>query len=200
VLRHSLALLAVAAAAAALAPVADAARVTIRVEGRTQTIFGKAPRAVEAATPLEALDVASVAGEFFVNVRQTSFGPFVDQIGKFPAAGNSGWVYKVDGVSPPVGADQYRLQEGDSVLWYWADFDATTFAGPKTLVLTKTSRRCYAAFEQGDDGRRVATRDVRIWIGGAPRTSSATGRFCLGPHIGLVHVRKEGAVRSNALT
>jgi hypothetical protein len=199
VLRRSLTLLVAIAAVAALAPVADAARVTIRVEGRTQTIFGKAPRAVEAATALEALDVASVAGEFFVNVRQTSFGPFVDQIGKFSAAGSSGWVYKVDGVSPPVGADQYRLQEGDSVLWYWADFDATTFAGPKTLLLTKTSRRCYAAFEQGDDGRRAGASGVRVWIAGVPRSSSATGRFCLGQHVGLVHVSKDGAVRSNAL-
>jgi hypothetical protein len=199
VLRHSLALLAATAAAAALAPISHAARVTIRVEGRTQTIFAKAPRVVEAATPLEALETASVAGEFFVNVRQTSFGPFVDQIGKFPAAGASGWVYKVDGASPPVGADQYRLEEGDSVLWYWADFDATTFAGPKTLLLLKTSRRCYAAFEQGDDGRRVAARDVRVWIGGVPRSASATGRFCLRAHVGLVHVRRDGAVRSNAL-
>lgn len=198
-LRRFIILLVAVAAVAALAPVADAARVTIRVEGRTQTIFGKAPRTIEAATALEALETASVAGEFFVNVRQTSFGPFVDQIGKFAAAGNSGWVYKVDGASPPVGADQYRLEDGDSVLWYWADFDATTFAGPTTLLLTKTSRRCYAAFEQGDDGRRAPARDVRVWIAGVPRLRSATGAFCLRPHVGLVHVRKDGAVRSNAL-
>ena len=197
--RRSLALVAAAAAALALAPVVQAARVSIRVEGRTQTIFARAPRLVDAETPLQALGLASRAGEFYVHVQQTSFGPFVDQIGLYPSTGGSGCVYKVNGASPPVGADQYELRDGDSVLWYWADFDATTFAGPKTLLLVKSSPRCYRAFEHDDNGARTAARDVRIWIGSRAKGTSATGRFCLRAHIGLVHVRKAGAVRSNGL-
>ena len=197
--RRSLALVAAAAAALALAPVVQAARVSIRVEGRTQTIFARAPRLVDAETPLQALGLASRAGEFYVHVQQTSFGPFVDQIGLYPGTGSSGWAYKVNGASPPVGADQYELRDGDSVLWYWADFDATTFAGPKTLLLVKSSPRCYRAFEHDDNGARTAARDVRIWIGSRAKGTSATGRFCLRAHIGLVHVRKAGAVRSNGL-
>lgn len=197
--RRSLALVAAVAASFALAPVAEAARVTIRVEGRTQTIFARAPRLVDAANALQALELSSRAGEFYVHVQQSPFGPFVDQIGLYPASGTSGWVYKVNGASPPVGADQYVLKDGDTVLWYWADFDSSTFAGPKTLVLTKTSRRCYAAFEQDDNGARTAARGVRIWIGSRARASSATGRFCLRAHTGLVHVRKPGLVRSNGL-
>lgn len=197
--RRSLALVAAAAAALALAPVIQAARVSIRVEGRTQTIFARAPRLVDAETPLQALGLAGRAGEFYFHVQQTSFGPFVDQIGLYPSTGGSGWVYKVNGASPPVGADQYALRDGDSVLWYWADFDATTFAGPKTLLLVRGSPRCYRAFEQDDNGARTAARDVRIWIGSRPRGTSATGRFCLRAHTGLVHVRKAGAVRSNGL-
>jgi hypothetical protein len=190
----------VTAAAAALAPVAQAARVSIRVEGRTQTIYARAPRLVDAENALDALLFAARAGEFFVHVQQSSFGPFVDQIGYHPSTGGSGWVYKVNGASPPVGADQYRLRDGDAVLWYWADFDAVTFAGPKTLLLEQTSPRCYAAFEQDDTGTRTAARGVRIWIGGvATRRSSTTGRFCLRPHRGLVHVTKADAVRSNAV-
>ena len=198
-LRRPLALLAALAAALSLVPLAHAVGATIRVEGRTQTVFARAPRTVEAETPLQALQLASVAGEFFVHVQQSSFGPFVDQIGLYPSTGGSGWVYKVNGASPPVGADQYRLRQGDSVLWYWADFDATTFAGPPTLLLVKTSRRCYAAFEQDDNGARTAARNVQIWIGGRAKGRSATGRFCLAFHVGLVHVRKPDAVRSNGL-
>lgn len=197
--RRSLALIAAAAAALALAPLAQAARVSIRVEGRTQTIFARAPRVLEAQTPLQALELSSRAGEFYVHVQQTSFGPFVDQIGLYPSAGSSGWVYKVNGASPPVGSDQYALRDGDSVLWYWADFDPVTFAGPKTLLLVKSSRRCYAAFEQDDRGVRTAARSVQIWIGSRAKGRSATGRFCLGAHTGLVHVRKPGLVRSNGL-
>ena len=198
-LRRTLVSLVATATLLALVSVANAAVVSMRVEGRTQTIFGKAPRGLEAGTVLEGLQAASLAGEFFVNVRQTSFGPFVDQIGRFPAAGNSGWVYKVNGVSPPVGADQYRLRDGDSVLWYWADFDATTFAGPATLVLEKTSPRCFAAFSQDDNGRRTPATDVRVWVTGVPKSTSETGRFCLRRVPGLVRVTKAGAVRSNAL-
>jgi hypothetical protein len=199
VLRRSLALLAATAVALALAPLARAARVSIRVEGRTQTIYARAPRLVDAGSALEALQTAARGAEFYVHVQETSFGPFVDQIGFYAATGGSGWVYKVNGASPPVGADQYRLEDGDSVLWYWADFDATTFAGPKTLQLVKTARRCYAAYEQDDTGARTLARGVRIWIGSHAAGSSATGRFCLKAHTGLVHVRKPGDVRSNGL-
>jgi Domain of unknown function (DUF4430) len=196
VFRRSLALLAATAAVLALAPLAQAARVTIRVEGFTQTIFARAPRAVEAVNALEALQDASVAGEFYVHVQQSSFGPFVDQIGLYPGAGSSGWAYKVNGASPPVGADQYQLKDGDTVLWYWGDFSG---GSPKTLLLVKTSRRCYAAYEQDDNATRTRARGVRIWIGERARGRSATGRFCLKAHTGLVHVRKPGTVRSNGL-
>ena len=199
-LRRSLVLALAAVSLCALAPVdALAARISIRVEGRTQTIFGKAPRAVEASNALEALDVASLAGEFYYHVTRTSFGPYVDQIGRHAAGGTNGWVFKVNGASPPVGADQVQLRDGDSVLWYWADFDPTSFAGPRTLLLEKTSARCYAAFLQDDNGARTAAGAVRVWIGGRARTTAPTGRFCLAKHQGLVHVTRDGAVRSNAL-
>jgi hypothetical protein len=200
VFRRSLVIVAALAALVALVPAeALAARVSVRVEGRSQTIWGKAPRAVEAATPLEALDAASLAGAFYVHVSTTSFGPYVDQIGRFAATGTSGWVFKVNGASPPVGADQVQLRPGDSVLWYWAEFDPSSVSGPPTLLLERTSARCYAAFLQNDAGTRTAAGSVRVWVGGVPRAAAANGRFCLGPHRGLVHVRKDGAVRSNAL-
>ena len=199
-LRRSLVLALAVVSLGALAPVeALAARVTVRVEGRTQTIFGKAPRAVEATNALEALEAASLAGEFYYHVTRTSFGPYVDQVGRHTAGGTNGWVFKVNGASPPVGADQVQLREGDSVLWYWADFDPSTFAGPRTLLLEKTSARCYAAFLQDDNGVRTAAGAVRVWVAGTARTAAASGRFCLRAHRGLVHVTRDGAVRSNAL-
>jgi hypothetical protein len=196
---RSLALLAAVAAVLALAPVAEAARVTVRVEGRTQTIYGKLPQPVVADDALGALRAASVAGEFYVNVRETSFGPFVDQIGRWPAGGLSGWIFKVNGLSPPVGADQVQLRDGDAVLWYWADFDAASFAGPATLVLRRTGPRCYAAFTQDDNGVEAPAQNVRVWITGVPKAGSATGRFCVRGTRGLVHVSRERAVRSNGL-
>ena len=200
-LRRTLAAIVAIAALAAFAPATGfAARITMRVEGKTQTIFGKAPRTIDAVNALEALQKAADAGEFYVGVRATNFGPYVEQIGRFPASAQAGWVFKLNGASPPVGADAVTLKDGDSVLWYWADFDQTTFAGPKTLLLEKTSARCFAAFLQDDKGARTVAAVVRYWIAGVPRGTAATGRFCLARRPAtLVHVTLDGAVRSNAL-
>ena len=65
-----------------LPAVATAAAVKVRVEGKTRTLFGPTEIAVDATTPLEALEQASLAGEFYYHITRTSFGPYVDQIGR----------------------------------------------------------------------------------------------------------------------
>ena len=69
-----LALIGAAALVLAIAPAALGALVHVRVEGKTQTIFGAGePRAV-ATNALDALEAASFAGEFYYHVTQASFG------------------------------------------------------------------------------------------------------------------------------
>ena len=67
-----------------------------------------------AANALDALEAASLAGEFYYHVTQASFGQYVDQIGRYPGAGSTGWVFKVNNASPPVGADKVMLKDGDT--------------------------------------------------------------------------------------
>jgi hypothetical protein len=180
-----------------LAPgAALAARVTVRVEGKTQTLFGPTPRAVDAANVLEALDDASLAGEFYFHVTQSSFGPYVDQIGRFGAANQTGWVFKVNGVSAPVGPDKVELKDGDVVLWYYADFSSG--AGPPTLDLQRRPNGCYQAFRQDDKGTRTAAAGAVLRVDGRSVATRA-GRACLKGKHGLVRATLTGAVRSNAL-
>jgi Domain of unknown function (DUF4430) len=190
-------ILAVAAAlVAVLAEAALAVNVRVRVEGRTQTIFGMAEPRVTAENALGALDAASLAGEFYYHVTQFSFGPFVDQIGRYRAEGSNGWAFKVNGASPPVGADSVVLGEGDVVLWYWATFSEQ--GGPPTLLLRRTARNCYAVFAQDDRGRTQAAGGAQLLFDGK-RRSTRGGRACIGRHVGLVRAVRTGAVRSNAL-
>jgi uncharacterized protein DUF4430 len=197
VFRRSLAL-AVAAVAAAFTPVAAlAADVHVRVEGKTRTIFGAAQPRLDAAHPLEALERASLAGEFYYHVTTSSFGPYVDQIARFPAGDTSGWVFKVNGASPPVGADKLELRDGDVVLWYWATFDANG-SGPRTLELLRGSDGCYLIRLQDATGARTPARGATLHVDGR-RVVSTTGRTCLGKHRGLVRASLAGAVRSNAV-
>jgi hypothetical protein len=184
------------AVAIAVVPFAAAALVHIRVEGKTLTIFGANDPQVVAATPLAALESAARAGEFYVHVASSSFGEYVDQIGFYAGAGDAGWVFKVNGVSPPVGADQVQLEDGDTVEWYWAAFGPN--GGPPTLVLEQTAPGCYFAVGQDDQGVQKVPPGLVYHVDG--RTVSApAGRICFKSAHGLVWATAPGAVRSNRL-
>jgi hypothetical protein len=169
----------------------------VRVEGKTQTIFGAAePTLSVTANALDALEAASLAGEFYYHVTTTGLGPYVDQIGRYPAGGSSGWVFKVNGVSPPVGADAIVLKPGDRVLWYWATFGSS--GGPKTLELRRAKRGCYRVLAQDDAGKSSTARGAVLHVDGRSVRTRA-GSACVGAHRGLVRATLAGAVRSNAL-
>jgi hypothetical protein len=175
-----------------------AATVHIRVEGQTRTLFGAAPVTVTASTPLEALMKASTLGEFYYHVTVSSFGSYIDQIGLYPGSGDSGWAYKVDNVSPPVGADTDALKDGDTVIWYWATFGAT--GGPPTLSLAR-SGACYTVSAFDDNGKSASVSGVVLHVGSKQTISTKLGKaVCVKPHLGLlVRATATGAVRSNAL-
>jgi Domain of unknown function (DUF4430) len=195
--RTLLTLAALIIAAALLVPAAVAARVSVRVEGRTQSLYGALETRFEAGgNALQALDTASLRGEFYYHVTISSFGPYVDQIGRYPAGGSNGWVFKVNGASPPVGADKVELKGGDRVLWYWATFGAT--GGPPTLLLSRTGRNCYRVVSENDKGVDTPASGAVLRVDGR-RVRTRAGRACVGRHTGVVRATLAGAVRSNAL-
>ena len=184
---------AVLALALVLAPGALAARVHVRVEGKTTTIFGATEPVLGAPNALDSLNAASLVGEFYVHVAATAYGPYVDQIGLYHAAGSSGWTFKVNGVSAPVGADKVTLKNGDRVVWYWATFGPS--GGPPTLVLSRGKRAgCYRVVQQDDAGKTTATSGAVLHV-----DDRSVRGACVGRHRGLVRATKTGAVRSNAV-
>lgn len=188
-------LLLVALAPAALSSSALAASVKIRVEGKTTTIFGAVQPRVTADNALQALDAASTAGEFYYGMTASSFGDYVSQIGKYPASGSSGWAFKVNGVSAPVGADKVLLKDGDVVLWYYATFGSA--GGPSTLELQRLPANCYVVQSVNDAGTRTRAATA-VLLADGKRFRTRNGRACIGKHAGLVRATAPGAVRSNA--
>jgi hypothetical protein len=184
----------------ALPATAFAATVKVRVEGKTRTLFGPAEVTVTAATPLDALEQASLAGELYYHVTTASFGRYVDQVGRYGGDASSGWVFKVDDASPPVGADKVQLSDGDRVLWYYATFGPT--GGPPTLRVQPAAKKgCYTATAYDDNGKTTTLARV-TWHVGSKKSSDALGgaTFCPGKHPGLlVRATATGAVRSNAV-
>ena len=176
-----------------------AATVKVRVEGKTQTLFAPTELTVTAATAQDALEQASLAGEFYYHVTVTGFGPYVDQVGRFGVTADSGWVFKENDVSPPVGADKVTLKDGDRVLWYYATFGPQGW--PPTLFVKATKKGCYAA-QAFDDAGKAATVTGLVFHIGSKRTIKGQPNVdvCPGPHPGvLVRATATGAVRSNAV-
>ena len=196
-LRRSVVFVTVVVLAAVLVPSALALGFRVRVEGKTQTIFGATQPRVTADNPLQALEAASVAGEFYYNVRPTQFGPYVDHIGRYPASGTAGWVFKVNGATPPVGADQVTLKDGDVVLWYYAQFGIVP-GGPPTLALVRERRGCYRVVAHDDAGRARPAAGATLHVDGR-RVRARSGRACVRRHRGLVRATLPGAIRSNAV-
>jgi len=182
----------------AVPALASAATVKVRVEGKTRTLFGPTEITVTASNALDALEQASILGELYYHVTQTGFGPYVDQVGRYGGSASSGWVFKVDNVSPPVGADKVQLADGDTVLWYYADFGAS--GGPPTLEV-KASGKCYTATAYDDSGKSVAVSGLQWRIGSKRAVAGTTGKpYCPGTHAGLlVRATATGAVRSNGV-
>ncbi|MGH3002027.1 MAG: DUF4430 domain-containing protein [Gaiellaceae bacterium] len=178
---------------------AFAATVKVRVEGKTRTIFAPTEFTVTAQTALDALEQASIAGEFYYHVTQAGFGPYVDQVGRYGGSASSGWVFKVDDRSPPVGADKVQLQNGDHVLWYYATFGPT--GGPPTLVVKPASRGCYTVHAFDDNGGTATVSGLVLHVGSQRSMPAKTDTsVCPGPHRGLlVRATAPGAVRSNAV-
>jgi uncharacterized protein DUF4430 len=215
VLRRTLVFLGVLAAAVAVAAPALAVRVHMRVEGVGQTIYGArqplltpvsgsfrtpGPGSVQVAqtgqTPFGSLERASRIGEFYYHAAEFSFGPFVDRIGRYPASGSSGWVYKVNHVSPPIGANAYRLKDGDEVLWYFARFDAQ--GGPKTLDLVRRPAGCFRALLRDDNGKMSRASDI-VFVQDGRRISSASGERCPSGRWRGLRATKVGAIRSEVV-
>lgn len=209
--RAAAVLVSAAALAGLIVPTALAVKVHVRVEGKTRTIFGATEPLIDVTSPranplpetaLDALQSASVLGEFYYHVADTS--PFrVDQIGRYPAVGQTAWLYKVDGVVPSVPANEYFLKQGDRVLWYFAQFGIVP-GGPKTLVLTRLPRsNCYRVQAQDDRGDLTAAIGAVLHVGKRIVKTEGATQFalaCVGPHRDLlVRATLAGAIRSNAL-
>ena len=103
----------------------------------------------------------------------------------------------MNGASPPVGADQVVLKDGDEVLWYYATFGAT--GGPKTLSLKAATANCYTVTSFDDAGKSTPAAGAQVQVDGRKFKAAANGRACVGRHVGLVRAYAVGAVRSNAV-
>jgi len=78
---------------------------------------------IDGPSALDIVENAASICNYTYNIDTTEFGPYLNQIGDDTAEGLVGWLYYINGESLMVGADQYTLNEGDEVLWYYGEWD-----------------------------------------------------------------------------
>ena len=79
-------------------------------------------------TALGALDEANEIGGFGYVLDDGYWGLYVSEINSELPIGWNGWMYRVDYVSPWVGAPDYTLTDSDEVLWYFGAWTAPPLA------------------------------------------------------------------------
>lgn len=120
--------------------------VSVAVRNGSTLIAGNSALTIEAGvtSALEVLKtVLNAAGKTYV-IKNGSYVAEVNGLGEFGKGATSGWLYSVNGVTPPTtAANDYKLSDGDTVLWYYTqdyttDSSSSKWKSPetKTTVLT----------------------------------------------------------------
>ncbi|MBC2701896.1 MAG: DUF4430 domain-containing protein, partial [ANME-2 cluster archaeon] len=96
---------------------------------------------INRTTALGALDAAAEDGIFNYTVNDDWYASwdslFVDSIADIASEGYNGWMYWVnypEDPMPGIGADQFVLEDGDVVTWYWSSSMDMTPANSSMLV------------------------------------------------------------------
>ena len=113
---------------------------------------------VNRTTALGALDAAAEEGVFNYNISDewyASYGSLlVDSIADIPSEGYNGWMYWVnypEDPMPMVGADQFVLEDGDVVTWYWSSsMEMTPADSPMIVNVTVAIEEPQEIIWQGD--------------------------------------------------
>lgn len=77
----------------------------------------------EGQSVFRALELACAASGTPLVSQSSMFGAYVQRIGPIgekDCGPQSGWKYKVNGVTPGMASDAYQLKNGDTVEWYYA--------------------------------------------------------------------------------
>ncbi len=171
----------------------------LRIEGQNGTYCDEE---IEATTALNIIENgASVCGYTYV-IEQTTFGPYLTTINSEVASGMSGWLYRVNWLSPQVGAADYQLLAGDEVLWYFGEWgilplrislSASQVAPDESVIVTveyfnETSWQVLGDATVYANGQTYQTNDV----GQVSLTFSQVGSY-------EIYAEKSGYIRSPRL-
>ena len=105
--------------------------------------------------------VLDTAGKTYV-IRSGSYVAEIDGLGEFDKGANAGWLYSVNGVTPPTtAAKDFILSDGDTVLFYYTlDYTTDTSSTKWTSPATGETLAPSAALSNGAAAASVSAADM----------------------------------------
>ena len=131
--------------------------VNFKIEGKTKTYCEGEAQAPDA---LELVKIAASDCSFTYNIKDTSFGPYLEQIGDDKASGTDGWLYAVNFILPSVGAADYKLKAGDYVLWHYGAFDWQ----PQSTSITLKTKVGGSSGSPGDNNPNQPEDEISLTV------------------------------------
>jgi len=172
----------------------------LRIEGANQTYCDAEVVATTALNIIE--NGASVCGYSYV-IENTEYGPYLFSINGEAAQGMSGWLYRVNWISPYIGAADYVLEEGDAVLWYFGEFTDLPLKLELSSTQTEINQEITASINYYDNGLWLPADNATVYAQGQIYTTNGAGQVILtfGQTGNFeVYAEKENHVRSNRVT
>jgi len=158
--------------------------VSIRIRGANgKTLVSNSSFVIDenSTTVLDALETVLASAGYTVELNSAgTYVESIDGVGEFDLGKNSGWLYSVNGVTPPTtSASDYPLKDGDSVLWYFtedftkdtssSDWSAAETEGTSTVLeaVVDSSGNATASITK-EDLNKVLTEDKDSFIVSSP--------------------------------
>lgn len=94
----------------------------IKIEGIDETLLDEYVDLNKETSVLDVLKNITNENNIDIQISGNESFQYVTQIGEYKEkmqGGYSGWMYKVNNEEPTVSADQYHVNNGDYVLWYY---------------------------------------------------------------------------------
>ena len=173
-------------------------KTSFRIEGSNETVC---TGEVAGITALDIIKNAKNICGFEYEIEELSWGPYLKRINNDQALGMTGWLYMVNGSSPPVGAADYELKVGDSVLWYYGEFgwQSTRLSLSSEQINTDQSVVVTAEFFDGD--LWLPLSDAVVYFGAITTNTDSNGQAVVNLKDGFykVYAQKQEYIRSNSI-
>lgn len=170
----------------------------LRIEGQSNTICDAE---VAGATALDIVENGAEVCDYSYHIQQTDLGPYLDRINNEQAEGESGWLYRVNWISPMVGAADYQLEEGDYVLWAYGNWAIQPLRIQLSASQAELNEEMTAAVYYLNDqsGEWLAASEATVTAGNRTFQTNGEGQaiFSIAERSTLrVYAEKENFIRS----